>query len=429
MRIAMLSVHTCPLATLGGKDTGGMNVYVRELARELGRRGLAVDVFTRSQDPHIPRVRWFGENARVIHVPAGPEMPLGKNTLWRYLPDFARQVRRIAEEEHLHYDLLHSHYWLSALVARLLRQDGWDIPIVHMFHTLGAAKETLGRRQGYREDRRRLQAEGEIVHLVDAIVAATPLEREQLVSYYRAPEERIHVIPPGVNLERFRPIPKVEARAHVGTPCEPCEEAHMLLYVGRMDPLKGVDDLLRAMAYVVQDLPEDWDCRTCLALVGGDAESSDEALRREMDRLERLKDELGLRPLATFLGRRDQDELPYYYSAADICIVPSHYESFGLVALEALACGTPVVASRVGGLTYIVEDGVTGFLVPQGDPRALASRISQLLQDCSLRRRMGLRGIEVARKFSWPQIAGQILALYEMLLGKAGHRPANDAQR
>lgn len=419
MRIAMLSVHTCPLATLGGKDTGGMNVYVRELARELGRRGLAVDVFTRSQDPHIPRVHWFGENARVIHIPAGPERPLDKHILWRYLPDFAREVRRRAEEEHLHYDLLHSHYWLSALVARRLREEGWKVPIVHMFHTLGAAKETFGRERGYREDHRRLQAEEEIVHDVEAIVAATPLERDQLVEYYRAPAERIHVIPPGVNLERFRPIPKEEARAHVGTPCEPCEEAHMLLYVGRMDPLKGVDDLLRAMAYVVRDLPDDWACRTCLALVGGDAESNDEALRQEMDRLERLKEELGLRPLATFLGRRDQDELPYYYSAADICIVPSHYESFGMVALESLACGTPVVASRVGGLTYIVEDGETGFLVPWGDPLALANRISQLLQDCRLRRRMGLYGMEMVRKFSWTEIAGQIVALYETLVGKA----------
>ncbi|MGB9724264.1 MAG: glycosyltransferase [Chloroflexia bacterium] len=415
MRIAMLSVHTCPLATLGGKDTGGMNVYVRELARELGRRGIAVDVFTRSQDPHIPRVRWFGENARVIHVPAGPEMPLDKNTLWRYLPDFAREVRRTAEEESLRYDLLHSHYWLSALVARLLREEGWKIPVVHMFHTLGAAKETFGRTRGYREDRRRLRSESEIVRWVDAIVAATPLERDQLMEYYRAPAERIHVIPPGVNLERFRPIPKVEARAHVGTPCEPCEEAHMLLYVGRMDPLKGVDDLLRAMAYVVRDLPDDWACRTCLALVGGDAESSDEALRREMERLGRLKEELGLRSLATFLGRRDQDELPYYYSAADVCVVPSYYESFGMVALESLACGTPVVASRVGGLTYIVEDGVTGFLVPQGDPAALANRISQLLLDCRLRRQMGLYGVEVARRFAWPQVADQIVDLYERL--------------
>jgi len=280
MRIAMLSVHTCPLATLGGKDTGGMNVYVREMARELGRRGIAVDVFTRSQDPHIPRVRWFGENARAIHLPAGPEQPLDKNNLWRFLPDFAAGVRRVAAEEGLHYDLIHSHYWLSALVARLLRDGEWNVPIVHMFHTLAAMKDAAGQGRGYREDRHRLQAEREVVQFVDAIVAATPLDREQMISHYQAPSERIAVIPPGVNLDLFRPIPLAEARARVGTPCEPCEDTHVLLYVGRMDPLKGVDDLLRALPYVVQDLPGDWSCKICLALIGGDAASSDESLLR-----------------------------------------------------------------------------------------------------------------------------------------------------
>lgn len=415
MRIAMISVHTCPLATLGGKDTGGMNVYVRELARELGRRGIAVDVYTRSQDPHIPRVRWFGENARVIHIAAGPARPVGKDALWQYIPAFAAQVRRSAAAEGLTYDIVHSHYWLSAVAARALREAGWKAPIVHMFHTLAAAKEAAGQGQGYREDPRRLTAEEEIVRFADAIVAATPLDREQMISYYGAPEGRIHIIPPGVNLDRFRPIAREAARGHVGSPCNPCEEAHMLLYVGRMDPLKGVDDLLRALPYVAQDLPAGWPCQTCLALIGGDAESSDESLRREMARLEQLKHELGLSSLATFLGRRDQDELPYYYSAADVCIVPSHYESFGMVALESLACGTPVVASRVGGLTYIIEDGVNGFLVPTGDSLALAHRIAQLLEDCQLRRQMGLYGMELAKEYAWPRIADRVVALYRSL--------------
>ncbi len=417
MRIAMLSVHTCPLATLGGKDTGGMNVYVRELARELGRRGIAVDVFTRSQDPHVPRVRWLGENARTIHVPAGPAEPVDKNELWRYVPAFAAYVRRMAAEEHLRYDVLHSHYWLSALVARDLRDGGWGTPIVHMFHTLAAVKDVVGQNQGYREDRRRLQAEREIVAFADAIVAATPVDRQQMIDYYQAPAERIAVIPPGVNLELFRPASRQDARVRVGSPCDPCEDSHMLLYVGRMDPLKGVDDLLRALPYIVRELPADWPCRICLALIGGDAESSDESLRREMARLERLKEELGMGEFAIFLGRRDQDELPHYYTAADVCIVPSHYESFGMVALESLACGTPVVASRVGGLTCIVEDGTNGYLVPQGDPVALASRVSQLLLDCQLRRQMGLYGVEMAGAYAWPKIADRIVALYGKVAG------------
>lgn len=414
MRIAMLSVHTCPLATLGGKDTGGMNVYVRELARELGRRGIAVDIFSRSQDPQVPRVRWLGENARVIHIAAGPQEPLDKNTLWQYLPEFAAQVRSFAAVESVAYDIIHSHYWLSALVARELREV-WHSPIVHMFHTLAAVKDIVGQNQGYREDRRRMAAEDEIVQFVDAVVAATPLDKEQMVTHCGAPAEHIHVIPPGVNLDIFHPIAREGARGRVGSPCNPCEESHMLLYVGRMDPLKGVDDLLRALPYVAQDLPPDWPCQACLALVGGDAESTDESLRREMARLERLKQELGIGDLATFMGRRDQDELPYYYCAADICIVPSHYESFGMVALESLACGTPVVASRVGGLTYIVEDGVNGFLVPTGDSTLLAHRISQLLDDCQLRRQMGLYGMEMAKEYAWPRIADRVVALYRGL--------------
>lgn len=413
MRVAMLSVHTCPLATLGGKNTGGMNVYVRELSRELGRRGIAVDVFTRSQDPQIPRIRWFGEGVRVIHVPAGPEASLDKNTLWQYLDPFADQVCRFVREEDLRYDLLHSHYWLSALAARKLQERGQDAPIAHMFHTLAAMKEIVGQDQGYQEDRRRLQAEQEIFSFVDAVIAATPLDKEHMITHYQAPPERITIVPPGVNLDLFRPIPLEEARIHVGTPCEPCEETHVLLYVGRMDPLKGVDDLLRALPHVAQYLGPDWSCRTCLALIGGDAESSDASLRREMDRLIQLKENLGIGELAAFLGRRDQDELPYYYSAADVSVVPSHYESFGMVALESLACGTPVVASRVGGLTHIVEDGLNGFLVPRGDPETLASRISHLLEDCRLRRRMGFYGTETARQYAWPHIADQIVGLYE----------------
>jgi D-inositol-3-phosphate glycosyltransferase len=412
MRIAMLSVHTCPLETLGGKNTGGMNVYVRELSRELGQRGIAVDVFTRSENPQTPKIRWFGENTRAIHIPAGPEEYLDKNTLWQYIDEFAVKVQRFAQEEGVHYDILHSHYWLSAMAARSLRETGWDAPIVHMFHTLAAMKDLVGQARGLNEDRRRIESEGEIFGFVDAVVAATPLDKQQMIDHYDAPPERIHIIPPGVNLDLFRPLPAEEARAHVGTPCDPCEESHVLLYVGRMDPLKGVDDLLRAIPYVAQDFAPDWPCRACLALVGGDAESSDESLRQEMARLTQLKEELGAGDLAAFLGRRDQDELPYYYSAADICIVPSHYESFGMVALESLACGTPVVASRVGGLTYIVEDGVNGFLVPQGDSVAMAHRISQLLDDCQLRRQMGLYGIEKAQQYGWNCIADQVLELY-----------------
>ena len=409
-RIAMLSVHTCPLAMLGGKETGGMNVYVRDLSCELGRRGLQVDVFTRSQNPTVPRVDSLGQNARVIHVTAGPEAPYDKNLVYDHLPEFAAGVKRFAESQGIAYDLIHSHYWLSGWVARELRYS-WGTPIVQMFHTLGQMKDSVAQRPEEREPSQRIEVEAQVMVFADRLVAATPLEKAQMIWLYGADPCKIEVVPGGVDLSLFRPLSQERVRQQLGI----CDRRHMILFVGRIEPLKGIDRLLRAMAIVVKDFPR-WKDEICVCIVGGDASEKPEAINAEMERLQALREELGISDLVTFLGAQAQDTLPSYYSAADVVVVPSHYESFGMVALEAMACGTPVIASKVGGLSFTVQDGITGFHVPERDPESLARKISLLLKDHDLRSRLGAQAAQWARCYSWSKVTDQVVSLYHRLV-------------
>lgn len=411
MRIAMLSMHTCPLAVLGGKDTGGMNVYVRELSRELARRGLEVDVFTRSQDPEVARVAEPWPGGRVVHVPAGPEAPYDRRLLFPHLPEFVEGVRAFAQAEGVSYDLLHSHYWLSGWAALALRR-AWQVPVVQMFHTLGHLKE--GAPSGGRgsEAGERMRVEAEVMAAADRIVAATPADQEQMVAYYGADPARITVMPPGVDLELFRPIPKEEARRYVGL-IERNER--LLLFVGRLDPVKGLNVLLEALCLLLRRLAGEGQPSVCLSVIGGDAESA-EAVREGAFCLDEVKERYGLKEMVAFLGSRAQDTLPYYYSAADVCVMPSLYESFGLVALEAMACGTPVIASRVGGLPYLVRDGVTGLLVGDNDPEALAEALLRVLRDPCLRTSLGEQARQVAQGYSWRKVADGHIELYRELL-------------
>jgi D-inositol-3-phosphate glycosyltransferase len=407
MRIAMLSYHTCPLATLGGKDTGGMNVYVRELTRQLGRLGAHVDVFTRSQDEHVPHVLHdLGYGNRVVHVPAGPEVPLPKQELIDFIPDFVHGIQEFARTKGLCYDLIHSHYWMSGVAALELKRS-WNLPIVHMFHTLGLMKQRVARQPDEADGESRLQGERQIIQQVERIVAATPAELAQLQWLYQADTRKIVIIPPGVDTSHFYPISGDEAKEAIGIPL--CER--MLLFVGRIEPLKGIDILIQAIALLRQR-----NIYVCLAVIGGDPDSSPQAQSSEMARLKMLREQAGLTDLVTFLGKRGQDTLPYYYSAAEAVVVPSHYESFGMVALEAMACGTPVVASQVGGLAFLVQDGVTGFTVPVDEPQALADRLALLINDRALRQKLGEQAHAVAQQYAWENIAARVLALYGQVM-------------
>ena len=411
MRVAMLSVHTSPLAALGGKETGGMNVYVRELSRELGLRGLSIDVFTRQQDPTAPRIVQVWPHVRVIHLPAGPVAPYAKGEVYQHLPEFVAGIKALAAEEGVTYDLLHSHYWLSAWVAREL-QRSWNVPILHMFHTLGMMKDAVARTPEEREVDIRSAVEGEIMAFVDGIVAATPLDKEQMVQLYDADPDKIWVVPCGVDPGMFHPIPQAEAKAHLGGPLADCR---MVLFVGRLDPVKGLDTLLEAMCNLTRRTSPELARKYCLVIVGGDAESAAEAMQTA-DCLEDIRKVYDLPDLVMFLGARSQEMLAYYYSAAEVCVIPSRYESFGMVALEAMACGTPVIASRVGGLMYTVQDGVTGFLVPDRNPEALADKIDLILSDPDLRNRLGAQALEATHRFTWGNIADQIIQIYRQML-------------
>jgi len=419
MRVAMLSYHTCPLATLGGKDTGGMNVYVREVTRLLGHQGVSVDVFTRSQDEHVPHVLHdLGHGNRVVHIPAGPEVPLPKAELARYLPEFVRGVQDFAASKGARYDLIHSHYWMSG-VAALDLKAAWRTPVVHMFHTLVLMKNRVAQSPDELEGSYRLDGEQKILRQADRIVAATQAEVAQLQWLYQADTRKVEVIPPGVDLCHFYPIPPDEAKDYIGIPCAD----RMVLFVGRIEPLKGLDVLIEAISklqarMVFQQNP------FCLAVIGGDPDVDPAAMSAEMARLQALCREYHLQDLVTFLGKRSQDSLPYYYSAAEALVMPSHYESFGMVALEAMACGAPVVASQVGGLAFLVQDGVTGFTVPSGDAEALSERLGELLSNPGLRQEMGKQAARLAQDYGWEKIAGRLIQLYEQVLSVSAGRLA-----
>jgi D-inositol-3-phosphate glycosyltransferase len=411
LNVAMISYHTCPLATLGGKDTGGMNVYVRELTRHLGKIGVHVDVFTRSQDEHVPHVLHdLGYGNRVVHVPAGPEIPLPKRELVDYLPQFTENIQRFASEKNIHYDLIHSHYWMSGVAAETLKKT-WDVPMVHMFHTLGLMKNRVASSESEIEGDYRISGERQVLKAADRIVAATAAEQSQLEFLYKAPSQKLVIIPPGVDLDHFYCIPPDESKAVINL----CSDCRMFLYVGRIEPLKGVDSLIKAIAILKGDGLMTQKPYS-LSIIGGDPDASPLEMNAEMARLQRLCHELGLDDMIVFLGKRSQDSLPYYYSAAEAVIVPSHYESFGMVALEAMACGTPVVASQVGGLAFLVQDGVTGFVVPNGEPEILANRLSRLILEPGLSSRLGDQAAAYARDYAWPNITERIMQVYQTIL-------------
>ena len=418
MRVATISLHTSPLAVLGGKDAGGMNVYVRELSRQLGRRGYEVDIFTRRTTPAAPEVVPLARNVRVVHLTAGPAAPVHKNDLFDYVPAFADELAAFEEREARPYDLLHSHYWLSGWAGHLVRRHR-PAPLVHMFHTLGYMKNMVARDESERELDLRLAIERQLMQVADSLVAANPSEKAQMVCYYGAPAGKICTVPLGADLSLFQPLPQAQARAELGLGPEP-----LILFVGRIEALKGIDTLLEALARLVATWPAG-QAQPCLLIVGGQLRAG-ERPAGELGRLVALRDELGLGDRVRFVGSQPQEQLPCYYAAADVVAMPSLYESFGLVAVEAMACGTPVVASRVGGLAYTVQDGVTGLLVPERDPEALAAALGRVLGDEALRQRMGAQAVRLARRFSWPAVADLIEQIYANLTEAVGTTPCGE---
>jgi D-inositol-3-phosphate glycosyltransferase len=410
-RIAMLSVHACPLARLGGRDSGGMNVYVRELARVLGQRGLEVDVFTRWREKYDPRIQQLGENARVIHIESGPIGYLPKMAVYDHLDEFTAKVDEHVAAEGRAYDLIHAHYWLSASVARSLASR-WSVPRIQMFHTLGLVKREVMDEDIDGESDVRVTIERQAVSESAALVAASEIELAELRDLYGADPANVHIIPCGVDPNVFRPMRQADAREKLGR--DQCER--IVLFVGRIEQIKGIDVLLRALGLLLGRRP-DLRSDICLLVVGGALDAQDDESETEkIQELRRLVHQHRMEANVNFVGSLDQETLALYYAAADVCAVPSLTESFGLVALEAMACGTPVVGTRVGGLQTLIEDGESGLLVPAGDAQALAGAIERVLTDHRLRMHLAHGARDRAEHFTWQSVGEKIAALYDTVL-------------
>jgi len=410
----MVSVHACPLAKLGGRDSGGMNVYVREIARVLGQRGIEVDVFTRWRERYDPRVQRLGDNARVIHIESGPIGYWPKMDVYDHLDEFTAKLDEYVAAEGRAYDLIHAHYWLSASVARSLASR-WRVPRIQMFHTLGLVKREFMDEDVDGESDVRTAIERQAVRESAALVAASDIELGELRDLYDADPDKVHVIPCGVDPALFRPMRQADARERLGR--DQCER--IVLFVGRIEQIKGIDVLLRALALLFFRRP-DLRSDVCLLVVGGALDPQDDAPETEkIEELRRLVHEHRMEANVNFVGSLDQETLALYYAAADVCAVPSLTESFGLVALEAMACGTPVVGTRVGGLQTLIEDGESGLLVPAGDYQALAEAIAQVLTDHRLRIHLAHGARDRAEHFTWQSVCEKIDALYTSVLASS----------
>jgi D-inositol-3-phosphate glycosyltransferase len=398
LNIAMISIHSCPLGVLGGRDTGGMNVYVREMARELAKRGHTIDIYTMAHQPqHGPPIN-LGQNVRIIHLETGVNEGMPKLAIYDHIQRLACGAEDFRKYNQMEYDLIHSHYWLSGLIGKQL-QALWHIPHAVMFHTLGAVKNSIG--IGEYEPELRIDGEREVIDSCNHIIASTAKESEELIKHYGASPKKIAIIPCGVNLDLFKPVDKETARKELGL-----DHQKVILFVGRIDPLKGLEQLLAALTYIEGEKPP------LLMIVGGDEHS-----QGQVQLLQQTAKDLQIEDRVSFVGSVAQDKLPLFYSAADICAIPSYYESFGMVALESLACGTPIVANNVGGMRYMVSHGEMGRIVCDNSPRNLASQISELFRQPEGNGQHIKTRRDRMTEFSWATIADRILQEYNRLLG------------
>ncbi|MCW2866747.1 MAG: mshA [Marmoricola sp.] len=402
-RVAMVSLHTSPLDQPGTGDAGGMNVYVLELARRLAARGVEIDVFTRATGGALPPVVDVQDGIRVHHVSAGPYEGLTKHELPAQLCVFAREVLR-AEAYHPpgYYDVVHSHYWLSGQVGALAR-DRWGVPLVHTMHTMAKVKNAALAAGDTPEPLARVIGEEQVVASADMLVANTEEEARELLDLYAADPGRVEVVHPGVDLARFRATDQAGARARLGLP----SQGPLITFVGRIQPLKAPDVMLRAVAVLLERRPELRSSLT-VAVVGGPSGSGLE----HPDALARLTEELGLEGVVRFVPPVAQDRLVDWYAASTLVCVPSYNESFGLVAIEAQATGTPVVAAGVGGLRTAVADGVSGLLVDGHEPAAYAVAFERVLLEPGLRERLARGAATHAAQFGWDRTAEVMLGVY-----------------
>ena len=401
-------IHTSPLEQPGSGDAGGMNVYVVESARRMAEAGAEVDIFTRATSSQVPSVVDLFPGVKVHHLIAGPFQGLAKEELpGQFCALSNALMREEANHSPGHYDLIHSHYWLSGQVG-WVAAERWNVPLVHTMHTMAKVKNAALAEGDRPEPNVRAIGEEQVVSAADALIANTEAEAASLVGLYDANPDKVHVVAPGVDLETFTPGNKEMSRMHIGVP----KEKILLTFVGRIQPHKGPDTLIKAAAEMIKISPVLRN-RLKIAVLGGASGNTSEPAR-----LRELAAWLGISDLVHFGEPSDRNELPHWYRSSDLVVVPSHSESFGLVALEAQACGTPVVATAVGGLRTAVSDGISGVLVDGHDPRAWASVLVRLVSEPDRRKHLAIGAIEHAQRFGWRATAENLLEIYEDLLRK-----------
>ncbi len=404
-RIAFISEHASPLAAHGSVDCGGQNVYVAELSKELAHKGFHIDIFTRKNDASCNEVVDFAPGVRIIHIEAGPQMFIEKEKLLCYMGEFTNNMLLFINKNQLHYTLLHANFFMSGLVASNLKRQ-LHIPYVVTFHALGLVR-LAHQKEMDRFPAERFDIERMIVKDADHLIAECPQDKEDLINYYHANPSKISIIPCGVNLNEFTLINKRLARKKLNLR----NDEIILLQLGRMVPRKGVDTVIRSLSELNKHFK-----KVRLLIVGGESDQADENLTPEIGRLKKIAIQEQVDEHVTFTGHRKRDVLKYYYAAADIFITTPWYEPFGITPLEAMACGTPVIGSNVGGIKYSVIDGVTGFLVPPRDPLTLAKKAQQLISNKQLFCKMQKNAVSHVRKnFTWKNVAADVSELYAMV--------------
>ncbi len=404
-RVATLMVHTSPLDQAGVGDAGGMNIYVCESAQQMAAQGIKVDIFTRRANNDHPDVVDLGNGVRVIHLNVGPVHGVTKEALPALIPDLSQEFKKALKAEQ--YDVIHSHYWISGKVAMPVAKE-LGIPLIHTMHTMARVKNLALAEGEIPEPMIRVQGESQVVAAADALIANTDAEAASLVSLYEACPDNVSVVSPGVNLSMFTAgNGKQVARKSLDLPVD----AHIVTFVGRIQPHKGPEVLIRAVAEMVGHSPA-LRAKLITMIVGG----ASGANGAEVDRLKELVNWLGISDVVRFAPPVERKDLADYYRAADLVCVPSYSESFGLVALEAQACGTPVVASAVGGLRTAVADGISGVLVDGHNPRAWSSVIARLLQEPQRRILLSMGALEHASHFGWAATSRGTLDIYDRVL-------------
>jgi D-inositol-3-phosphate glycosyltransferase len=405
-QVAYLALHTSPLSQPGVGNAGGMNVYVDELARTMSERGVASLVFTRRTDPSQPEVVEVAPGYRVVHIDAGPPIALPIDRLAPVVSAFAEKVVDWAARNGETVDLVHSHYWLSGW-AGVLVKEALDVPLANSFHTLGRVKDAAGRAAEAAPPSVRVRTEEDVIAFADCVVAATPYEFDDLLEHYGASPERMRVSPPGVDHHLFSPGDRALSRERLGLGDGP-----IALFVGRIQAHKGIDTAIRMLDEIPSSVASG-ERPPQLIVVGGPSgiDGAD-----EVDHLHGLAADLGLSERVHFIAPQPHDQLAVFYRAADVLVMPSRSESFGLVAVEAQACGLPVVASRVGGLAYTVADTESGLLVDGHEPRSFAAATTAILDHPEFRERLARGAAEFAGRFSWPAAADRFLELYESIV-------------